>query len=66
MQRRQGSLFDASFETVAHNQIVTFTELFHKWHQIKEIIGVVGISHDYIFAERSITTAYKSSSITFL
>ena len=46
MQRRHGAGRDAAFESVAHDEVATVTQLFDERHERGEVVAVIGIPHD--------------------
>src|SRR5919106_6152982 len=48
VQKRHGTGLDPALETVSHNQVVPLTQLCHKARNVKEVVAIVGISHDHV------------------
>ena len=59
-------MLDASQEAIAHHQVVALTEVGHKTLQLREIVAVVGVTHDDEFsAGRRDSTAQCGSVSPF-
>ena len=53
MQRRHRARQNFSQETIAHHEVITFAQFRHKFVQLREIVGVIGIAHqDELTARR--------------
>ena len=59
-------MLDASQEAIAHHQVVALTEVGDKIFQLREIVAVVGVTHDDEFsAGRRDSTAQCGSVPSF-
>ncbi len=65
VQRRHSPRLNSALKTISHHQIIAFPELLHKRHQMQEIITVVCISHNYIFAKGAVAAAYQGRAVPF-
>ena len=65
MQRRHRLRLDATAKAITHYQVVTFTQLLDKRHQVDEVVGIVGVAHDDETATRGADTAHKCAIVTF-
>src|ERR1700730_4391335 len=54
---------DTALEAVAHHEIGAVAQLDQEWHQIGEIIGLVGIAHDDVLTARRLDSAQESRAI---
>jgi hypothetical protein len=52
----------AAREAAAHDEIVSFAELLHKAADLREVVAVVGIAHDYPPSSRSLDPAAQRIS----
>ena len=59
MQRGHGTGSYPAFEAVAHDQLVTFPELFHENFQSGEVVAVIGIAHDDIATPSRLDTTQQ-------
>jgi hypothetical protein len=58
--------FDAAPEPVAHYQVMALPELFQEGHEVAEVVTIVGIAHDDVFATGRINAAQQSAAVAFL
>src|SRR6185312_10889068 len=52
VQRRHGTGADAAAKAVAHDDLGAIAELGEETRSVREVIAVVGIGHQYVFAAR--------------
>jgi hypothetical protein len=63
MERGHGARRNAALEPVAHHQVGTVTELLNKWQQAGEIIGIIGVTHDDVFAASGPNSAHQRVAV---
>ena len=66
MERRHGSGSNPAFEAVAHDKIHPLTQLVHKDLKAGEIVAVIGIAHDGVFAARGSDPPQQGRTIPLL
>ena len=64
MQRRHSARQDAAAIAVAHHQLVAGAQLLDVGIQPAEIIAVVAVAHDHVFAVRRTNAGEKSAAIS--
>src|SRR5271157_3355455 len=66
MVPRHGIFLNSTPETVTHNQIISFPQLIHKWHQMKQIVAVIGVGHYDIFSFGFCKASSQCTAISFI
>ena len=66
MQIGHGAGLDPPSESVAHHEFVAFAQLDEKGSQIGEIVAVVGVSHNDVFAMRRLEPSHESAAVSLL
>src|ERR1700722_5690980 len=66
VQRRHRSRLDAAKEPVAHHEFVALPELLDKATQVREVVAVVGITHDDVTAARRGNSGQQRTAIATL
>lgn len=66
VERRHGPGSDPSPEAVAHDQIHALAQLVHKDLEAGEIVTVIGITHDDVFAARRGDASQQGRTVAFL
>ncbi len=52
VQRRHGARLDAASEAIAHDEVVALAKFVDEIGHLAEVIAVVGVTHDDVFAAR--------------
>ena len=65
VQERHGPFFDASFESIAHHQVITLPQFTDKRHEVQKIVTVVRIAHDNVLPFRRPDAAQQRAAVTF-
>ena len=66
MQERHGAWPNATAETVADDDIRAAPKLQDEPHQVAEIVGVVGVTHDQVPAACGVASARQSGAVSTL
>ena len=64
VQRRHCARQDPAAKAVAHDQLITGAQLLDKSVKAAEIIAVVAVAHDHVFAMRRANAAEQSAAIS--
>src|ERR1043166_5808228 len=65
VQRRHCVRLDTAAKAIAHDQIVAFAQFLNKWHQVDEVVRIVGVAHDDEASARRADSAHKGAAVTF-
>src|SRR5262249_34921754 len=49
-----------------HYEVVAFAQLMDKWFEVTEVVTVIGVTHDDVFAARRRDAAHESAAISLL
>ena len=64
VQRRHRTRQDPTAKAVAHNELIAGAQLFDEGVEPVEIITVVAVAHDHVFAVRRTNAGEKSAAIS--
>src|ERR1051326_9366998 len=65
VQRRHRRWFDAARKAISHDQLVTGTEFVEKRPEVREVVTVVGVTHDDVLAARRLDPAAQGAAVAF-
>ena len=63
MQKRHRPWLDAAPETVAHDQVGSFTQWLEKAVRMAEVVAVIGVAHQHVFALCRLDAGHQRSSV---
>src|SRR4030095_13107574 len=66
VQERHCARLNSALEAIAHDQIEARSELFHEWFEVAEIVAVIRVPHDDVFASGRLYPAEERAAIAFL
>ena len=63
VERRHGSGLDGAGETVAHDEVVAFVELWKEAGEVFEVVAGVGVGHEDVFAVGGLDAGDKGGAV---
>src|ERR1043166_4547694 len=64
VQRRHCVRLDTAAKAIAHDQIVAFAQFLNKWHQVDEVVRIVGVAHDDEPSARRANSTHEGAAVT--